>query len=73
MQTTGEMYALTARTHGGLEQVLADELRGLGAADIQVVGRAVVRFRGDRRLLYAANIHCRTAIRIVHDRQLPCT
>ncbi|GEO04103.1 RNA methyltransferase [Adhaeribacter aerolatus] len=57
-------FEITATTQFGLEEVLAEELRQLGARDIKVVTRAV-EFSGDKRLLYAANLWCRTAIRIL--------
>jgi putative N6-adenine-specific DNA methylase len=47
----------------GLEEVLAGELRELGASDIRP-GRGGVAFAGDVRLGYAANLWCRTAVRI---------
>lgn len=48
----------------GIEPVLADELRGLGAAEVQP-GRGGVSFRGDLALLYQANLWLRTAIRVL--------
>ena len=48
----------------GIEPVLADELRALGAADVQP-GRGGVQFAGDRALLYQANLWLRTAIRVL--------
>lgn len=55
---------LIARTLTGLEEVLASELQALGATDISAQ-RRVVHFRGDRRVLYAANLWCRTATRVL--------
>jgi len=55
---------MVAKTLFGLEDLLATELRELGAGDIRVMNRSV-EFAGDRRVLYAANLHCRTAIRIL--------
>lgn len=48
----------------GIEGILADELRALGAADIEP-GRGGVAFRGDQALLYRANLWLRTAIRVL--------
>ncbi|MEL7020817.1 MAG: THUMP domain-containing protein, partial [Bacteroidota bacterium] len=56
--------AFTAITFAGLEPVLANELRAMGAREVQTLTRAV-RFVGDRRLLYRANYELRTAIRIL--------
>jgi putative N6-adenine-specific DNA methylase len=48
----------------GIEPVLADELRALGAVDI-APGRGGVGFAGDKALLYQANLWLRTAIRVL--------
>jgi putative N6-adenine-specific DNA methylase len=48
----------------GIEPVLADEVRALGAADI-APGRGGVSFAGDRALLYQANLWLRTAVRVL--------
>ncbi len=53
-----------AKTLQGLEPVLAEELRALGAQNVSQECR-MVRFEGDLRLLYMANYHCRTALRIL--------
>jgi putative N6-adenine-specific DNA methylase len=55
---------LFATTAAGLEPVLARELRALGAREIEPVLRGVA-FRGDRRLLYRANLWLRTAHRLL--------
>ena len=55
---------LTAKTTAGLEEVLAAELKALGAKDVEP-GKRVVLFRGDRELIYKANYLCRTALRIL--------
>ncbi len=57
-------FPLTAKTVFGLEKVLAAELARLGAEAIEP-GRRLVEFRGDRRLLYRANIWLRTAVRVL--------
>lgn len=48
----------------GIEPVLAEELRGLGASDVEP-GRGGVAFGGSRALLYRANLSLRTAIRVL--------
>jgi putative N6-adenine-specific DNA methylase len=48
----------------GIEPVLADELRALGARDVQP-GRGGVAFQGDQTLLYQANLWLRTAVRVL--------
>ncbi len=57
-------FRLTAKTLGGLEEVLAGELNTLGAEDVRVSHRAVT-FSGSRKVLYCANYYCRTAIKIL--------
>ena len=57
-------FKMTATTLKGLEGVLADELKQLGAQDIKKGIRSVT-FRGDQGFLYKANITLRTAIRIL--------
>ena len=59
-----EKFQMIAKTMQGLEEVLADELRGMGATDIELLSRAV-SFRGDMRTLYRANYCCRTALAIL--------
>jgi putative N6-adenine-specific DNA methylase len=48
----------------GIEPVLAEELRALGATDVKP-GRGGVSFRGNLALLYRANLWLRTAIRVL--------
>jgi len=57
-------FLMLAKTFKGLEKVLAQELIELGANDVQLERRAV-SFRGDKALLYRANLCLRTAIRIL--------
>jgi len=57
-------YMMLAKTFKGLEQVLAQELIELGANDVQIERRAV-SFRGDKALLYRANLCLRTASRVL--------
>ena len=55
---------MVAKTFAGLEGVLADELRSIGAENIEILRRAV-SFTGDDEILYKANYLCRTALRIL--------
>lgn len=55
---------MLAKTFKGLEQVLAQELTELGANDVQIERRAV-SFKGDKALLYRANLCLRTASRVL--------
>jgi putative N6-adenine-specific DNA methylase len=53
-----------AKTLFGLENVLADELASLGAAEISPANRAVL-FSGDLQLLYKVNYMSRTALSVL--------
>ena len=46
-----EKFEIVAKTFQGLEDVLAEELKNLGAEDIEI-GRRMVSFHGDKTLLY---------------------
>ncbi len=59
-----EKFKMVAKTMVSLEEVLADELREMGAENVTVLNRAV-EFEGDMRLLYRANYCCRTALAIL--------
>lgn len=55
---------MVAKTFQGLEDVLAEELRTIGADNV-MPGRRMVSFEGDLATLYRANMCCRTALRIL--------
>ena len=57
-------FEMVAKTLYGLEDVLAEELTAIGAKDV-MTGRRMVSFTGDKAMLYKANFHCRTALRIL--------
>ena len=59
-----KQFPMLAKTFKGLEQVLAQELIELGANDVLIERRAV-SFKGDKALLYRANLCLRTAIRVL--------
>jgi putative N6-adenine-specific DNA methylase len=59
--TTQRYFATCGR---GIEPILAEELRQLGAGGVEP-GRGGVSFQGDRTLLYRANLWLRTAIRVL--------
>ena len=62
--TPKETFKMVAKTMVNLEEVLAEELRQLGALNVTPITRAV-EFEGDMRLLYRANYCCRTALAIL--------
>lgn len=62
-KASGE-FKMIAKTHFGLEEVLAKELLRLGAREIEKHNRAV-SFVGDKGFMYKANLNLRTALRIL--------
>ncbi len=59
-----ENFEIVAKTITGLEEILAEELKQIGAENINILKRAV-SCTGDKELLYKANYLCRTALRIL--------
>lgn len=59
-----QQFEMVAKTFQGLEEVLAEELRNLGASNVEP-GKRMVSFEGDLEMLYKANFCCRTALRIL--------
>ena len=57
-------YKMVATTMLGLEGVLEEELRKLGAQHIYKLNRAV-EFVGDLGFMYKSNLNLRTAIRVL--------
>ena len=64
MAAMKQEFQMIAKTFKGLEPVLAEELRSLGAHEIKIERRAV-SFKGDKRLMYKANLWLRTASRVL--------
>ncbi len=60
----GENFKMVAKTLYGMEGLLADELRKLGASNVEI-GTRNVAFEGDTGFMYKANLCCRTAIKIL--------
>jgi len=57
-------FKMVAKTLYGLEEILAKEIRQLGASEV-VIGTRNVSFMGDTGFMYKANLCCRTAIKIL--------
>ncbi len=57
-------FKIVAKTFAGLENVLASEIRSLGGESV-VVERRAVSFFGDQKLMYKANFHLRTALKVL--------
>ena len=60
----GKNFLMVAKTLYGLEDLLARELRELGASEIEK-GVRNVSFQGDTGFMYKANLCCRTAVKIL--------
>lgn len=57
-------FHMVAKTFGGLEEVLRDELIALGAQNVEI-GLRMVEFDGDIEMMYKSNLCLRTALRIL--------
>lgn len=64
MNSKNDSFKLVAKTFKGLEEVLLRELQQLGASDLSI-GNRMVEFDGNKELMYRANFHLRTALRIL--------
>jgi len=60
----GNNFKMVAKTMFGFEEILAKELRNLGAVNV-VEGVRMVSFEGDTGFMYKANLCLRTAIKIL--------
>lgn len=60
----GQNFKMIAKTLFGFEDLLANELKQLGAIHIEK-GLRMVSFEGDNGFMYKANLACRTAIKIL--------
>ena len=59
-----ENFKMIAKTFFGFEEILAKELRDLGAQDVEQ-GIRMVSFKGDKGFMYKANLSLRTALKIL--------
>lgn len=57
-------FKMTAKTFFGFEEILANELRNLGAEKVST-GNRMVSFYGDKGFMYKANLCLRTALKIL--------
>ncbi len=64
MNSKNDSFKLVAKTFKGLEEILHRELQQLGATDLNI-GNRMVEFTGNKELMYRANFHLRTALRIL--------
>ncbi|KDN56278.1 THUMP domain-containing class I SAM-dependent RNA methyltransferase [Flavobacterium seoulense] len=59
-----ENFKMIAKTFFGFEEILATELRNLGAQNVEQ-GVRMVSFKGDKGFMYKANLSLRTALKIL--------
>ncbi len=64
LQAMGDNFKMVAKTLFGFEEILAKELRNLGAIHVKE-GVRNVSFEGDTGFMYKANLCLRTAIKIL--------
>lgn len=57
-------FKIIAKTFQGLEEVLAKEVKALGAENVET-GHRMVTFMGNQEMLYRANFCLRTAVRVL--------
>ena len=57
-------FKMLAKTFYGMEGLLAEELKNMGAQDVEE-GNRVVHFAGDKGFMYKANMSLRTALKIL--------
>ena len=59
-----ENFKMIAKTFFGFEEILSNELKMLGAEDVEQ-GVRMVSFKGDKGFMYKANLSLRTALKIL--------
>ena len=57
-------YQLITKTVAGLEDVLAEEIRNLGAKNVRVMHRAVI-CEGNKEMMYRLNYNVRTGLKVL--------
>ena len=59
-----ENFEMVATTLFGFEEIVAGELRQLGAENVKILNRSV-KFSGTKEMLYKCNLHLRTALKVL--------
>ena len=59
-----ENFRMIAKTFFGFEEILATELKNMGAQEVET-GVRMVSFKGDKGFMYKANVGLRTALKIL--------
>ena len=64
MEKEQAFFTMVAKTQFGLEEILTEELKSLGAIEVEAHNRAV-SFKGDLAVMYRANLCLRTALKVL--------
>ena len=59
-----EIFQMSAKTFYGFEDILCEELKKIEAIDVFKSNR-IVHFKGDKKIMYKANLCLRTALKIL--------
>ena len=59
-----EFFQMSAKTFYGFEDILCDELKKIDAIDV-IKSNRIVHFKGDKEMMYKANLCLRTALKIL--------
>ena len=59
-----KIFQMSAKTFYGFEDILCEELKKINAIDI-IKSNRIVHFKGDKELMYKANLCLRTALKIL--------
>ena len=59
-----KIFQMSAKTFYGFEDILCEELKKINAIDV-IKSNRIVHFKGDKELMYKANLCLRTALKIL--------
>ncbi len=59
-----KIFQMSAKTFYGFEDLLCKELKGIDATDV-IKSNRIVHFKGDKELMYKANLSLRTALKVL--------
>ena len=59
-----EIFQMSAKTFYGFEDILFDDLKKIDAIDVMKSNR-IVHFKGNKEIMYKANLCLRTALKIL--------
>ena len=59
-----EFFQMSAKTFYGFEDILCEELKKIDAIDV-IKSNRIVHFKGNKEMMYKANLCLRTALKIL--------